>query len=40
MHDMPSVIYEDSYKRRGKPWERGLLETLLSDLKEGLRHSD
>ena len=24
MHDMPSVTYEDSYKRRGKPWEKGL----------------
>ena len=24
MHDMPSVTYEDSYKRRGKPWKRGL----------------
>ena len=23
MHDMPSVTYEDSYKRRGKPWEKG-----------------
>ena len=24
MHDMPSVTYEDSYKKRGKPWEKGL----------------
>ena len=23
MHDMTSVTYEDSYKRRGKPWENG-----------------
>ena len=23
MHDMPSVTYEDSYKRRGKSWEKG-----------------
>jgi len=28
---MPSVTYEDSYKRRGKPWEKGLLGTLLLD---------
>ena len=31
MHDMPSVTYEDSYKRRGKPWEKGLLGTLWMD---------
>ena len=33
MHDMPSVTYEDSYKRRGKPWEKWLFfgETLLLD---------
>ena len=31
MHDMPSVNYEDSYKRRGKPWEKGLFGTLLLD---------
>ena len=32
MHDMTSVTYEDSYKKRGKPWKKGLLgETLLLD---------
>ena len=31
MHDIPSVTYEDSYKRRGKPLEKGLLGTLLLD---------
>ncbi len=32
MHEMPSVIYDESYKRRGKPWEKGLLgATLLLD---------
>ena len=33
MHYMPSVTYEYSYKRRGKPWEKGLFwgGTLLLD---------
>ena len=31
MHEMPSVTYEDSYKRRGTPWEKGLFFTLLLD---------
>ena len=31
MHDMTSVTYEDSYKRRGKPWEKGILGTLWLD---------
>ena len=25
MHDMPSVTYEYSYKRRGKPWKKDFL---------------
>ena len=28
---MPSVTYEDSYKRRSRPWEKGLFFTLLLD---------
>jgi len=31
MHDMSNVTYEDSYKRMGKPWEKGLLGTPLLD---------
>ena len=31
MHEMSSVTYEDSYKRRGGAWEKGLFFTLLLD---------
>ena len=29
MLDMTSVTYDDSYKRMGKPWEKGLLENPI-----------
>ena len=31
MHEIPSVTYESSYKRRDKPWKMGPLLTLLLD---------
>lgn len=29
MHERPSVTYEDSYKRRGRPWDKGRFTLLL-----------
>jgi len=37
MNEMPSVTYEDSYKRKGRSWEKGLLFTVLLDGRDYVR---
>ena len=40
MHDMTSVTYEDSYKRRGKPWKKGILESPIVGWMRCCQNSD